>query len=376
MEFINTGKAESFDIVHLPFELGDAMVEYLPLDTMKFTYDGNTYIVTSAELITYGKLSTNQNPKSFNTLKNELTSFFGQGGPIAIPNTYDLPDGMASVTFNENFLVTPLVFMMPNEIGSNAGYIRFKDVSVSGFNAVVVEPPNYDGQHAGMTVPYFSFLPGKYNLGAITIEVGFVDTTKVQGSYAVAGNDMGWDRVTLSQDYSNLSVITSIQTMNNEENPVPTEVSQPWITPTVRVIDNKTFDICLDRSQTSAGIITETERVAYIAFSTNQQSSFTDHNSNNVFVETKYTNNVKGWDDGGTDIAYNGSYSTVPLVLASINSRKSSEGGWLRFDSSLTTTSAVNLKIDHDSEQNVERNHTAEDAGLLIISRDFILKNT
>jgi len=63
------------------------------------------------------------------------------------------------------------------------------------------------------------------------------------------------------------------------------------------------------------------------------------------------------------------------MTIASLNSRKSNEGGWLRYDTTSTGTSSVNLKIDHDSEINVERNHTAEDAALLILSGAFNLKN-
>jgi len=372
MDFNNTGFPSSFDIVHLPFDLSEATVEFIPIDTMKFTHDNNTYTVSSAEMITYGKkgVGINQTPVQFSELKNQLTSFFGQGGLLEIPSN------LASVSFAESFLVTPLVFMMPSDLGSNAAYIRYNNITVDGFDAIVVEPPSYDGAHMSITIPYYSFLPGKYDLGSVTIEVGFIDTKKVQGNYAEAGNDIGWDRVTLSQNYLNLSVITSIQTMNNEENNIPNETSQPWITPTVKIVDNRSFDVTLDRSETSAGIVSVPERIGYIAFSSNQQSSFTDFNSNNIFVETKFSNNVVGWDDnGGTNVQYAGNYSSIPLVLASINSRKSSEGGWLRYGVNDTTSSAVNLKIDHDSEQNVERNHTAEDAGILIISRDFILKN-
>ena len=229
MTFTNTGLLDAFDTTHIPFDIANAIVEFLPPNTLKLTFGEEVFIIDSFENISYGDNSykLTQNTKSFNDLKNELTSFFGQGGMVSIPNTYDLPDGKAVVSFSEDFLITPLVFMIPNEVGGNAGYIRFDTVTKSGFSATIVEPPAYDGAHAGQTVPYYAFLPGKYNLGAITIEVGFIDTVKVQGQYAVAGNDIGWDRITLSQNHTSLGVITSIQTMNNEVNPVPTTVSEP-----------------------------------------------------------------------------------------------------------------------------------------------------
>ena len=374
MTFTNTGANTSFDISHLPFNLSDATIEFIPPFTLKYSYGGNDYILTSMETISSGKQKRLPTTSNFNEIKNQLTSFFGQGGNVTIPNTYDVPDGLAHITFDEQFLVKPLVFMIPNELGANAGTIRFKGVTTQGFDAVIVEPSNYDGQHAGQTVGYYSFLPGTYNVGAITVEVGYVDTKKTQGNYINSSNDIGWDRVVLNQSHENLGVITSIQTMNNEQNDVPTTVSSPWITSTTKIIDDKTFDLTLERSETSTDAVVQPERVAYIAFSMNKQSSFVDSNGNTIKVETIKSSAV-GWDDGGSDTTFVNSYANTPIVLAGLISRKDSEGGWLRYDTSLTDNTKVNLKIDHDSTQDVERNHTAEDVASLVLSETFVLKN-
>jgi len=371
--FIGTDTA--FDIVHLPKSIAEATVEFIPMKKLIFTLpNGERIALDDIEQMRRIGFDT-ASPEYFNNYLNSLISFFGQGGPVNIPNTYDTPDGLASISFAENFLVTPLVFMLASEYGDNAAYIRYKNVTKSGFDAVIVEPSNYDGAHAEQTVSYFAFLPGKYNLGSITIEVGYIDTKKVQGDYAPAGNDIGWDRVTLSQNYTNLSVITSIQTMNNEQNDVPTTISTPWMTPTVKIVDDRSFDITLDMSETSEGIISIPERIAYVAFSSNQQTTFTDSNGNSIKAETLNPTNVVGWDDGGTDITLNNNYDSKPLMVASLNSRDSSEGGWLRIDDTKSSKTSLNLKIDHDSTQNTERNHTAETAGMLVISESFTLKN-
>ena len=369
------GIDNSFDIVHLPKSIAEATVEFIPLNELIFTLpNGEQYSLTNVEQMARIGFDTTT-PEYFNNYLNSLISFFGQGGPIEIPNTYDLPDGLASVSFVENFLVTPLVFMLANEVGSDAAYIRYKNVTKSGFDAVIVEPSNYDGAHAGQIVSYFAFLPGKYNLGSITIEVVYIDTIKVQGDYAPAENTIGWDRVTLSQNYTNLSVITSIQTMNNEENAVPTTISTPWMTPTVKIVDDRSFDITLDMSETEGGVVSIPERIAYVAFSSNQQTTFTDANGKSIKAETIKPTNIVGWDDGGTNVTLNNSYDVKPLMIASLNSRTSTEGGWLRIDDSASSATSLNLKIDHDSTQNTERNHTAETAGMLVISEPFTLKN-
>lgn len=372
MTFTINGSSVSFDIVHLPFNVDDAIVDFIPSDTLKLTYQGDIYEITSAEKISYGKQKALPQTTHFNDLKNSLTNFFGQGGFVTIPNTYDIPDGLASISFSNIFLVNPLVFMIPNQDGSDAAYIRYKNITTSGFDAVIVEPSNYDGSHIGQTVGYYAFLPGKYNIGSITIEVGYVETTKCQGDYAPVGSDIGWERVTLTQNYPNLAVITSLQTMNNEQNAVPTTISSPWMTPTVKIVDDRSFDLTLDRSDTSTDIISVPERVAYIAFSSNQQSTFTTSNNVTVKVET-IKGAATGWDDGGSDVYFNNTYSTTPIILSSINSRKDSQGGWIRFDNTLTDATKVNLKIDHDTTQQAAKNHTAEDAAVLVFEKAFTL---
>ena len=222
------GSDGSFDITHLPKSMEDSIIEFIPPNKIIFTMpNGVTYSLNNIEEIRRIGYDSAL-PEYFNGYINNMISFVGQGGLIEIPNTY--PTGWTCFCyFYRRFLVTPLVFMLANEVGSNAGYIRYKNVTKSGFDAVIVEPSNYDGAHAGQIVSYFAFLPGKYNLGTITIEVGYIDMIKVQGDYVVAGNTIGWDRISLSQSYTNLTVVTSIQTMNNEQNPVPTDVSSPWI---------------------------------------------------------------------------------------------------------------------------------------------------
>jgi hypothetical protein len=128
-------------------------------------------------------------------------------------------------------------------------------------------------------------------------------------------------------------------------------------------------------SETSTGVVNIPERVAYIAFSANQQTSFTDANGTSIKAETLKPTNVIGWDDGGTNVSVVNSYSSTPLTVASLNSRNDSEGGWARIDLSASSASSLNIKIDHDSAQNSERNHSAETAGMLVISQAFTLKN-
>ncbi len=213
-----------------------------------------------------------------------------------------------------------------------------------------------------------------HQIGDITVEVGYVETKNVQGNFAPVGNEIGWDRVTLQNSFPNLGIITSLQTMNNETNPVPTTISSPWITPTVKVVNDNQFDVTLDMSETATGVVSTTERVAYIAFSCGQTTTFTDNNGTTIKAETKKMTNIVGWDNGGTNVSYSNTYSSTPLSIASINSRKSTEGGWIRYDTTLTSASQINLKIDHDSTQNIERKHTAEDAAMLTISGLFNLK--
>ena len=51
------------------------------------------------------------------------------------------------VSFQQTFDVPPIVVAISDQRGSNAASIRITDITTTGFNAVVLEPDNFDGRH-------------------------------------------------------------------------------------------------------------------------------------------------------------------------------------------------------------------------------------
>lgn len=348
-------------------------VTLAPGESVVVSEEELTYVeTTTPEVITQLTDETAEPEVDAEAVTLELTSFYGQGGPVLVPSTYDLPDGLAEVTFTEEFKANPAMFMLMGPSGGDAANVRYKDINTLGFKGVIVEPEAFDGPHAENTLPYAAILPGVHQFGDIMIEVGYIETKKVQGNNAPVGNEIGWDRVTLQNSFPNLGVIASIQTMNNETNDIPNTISSPWITPTVKPVSDNQFDITLDMSTTANGIVNTTEKIAYIAFSCGQTTTFTDNLGNTIKAETKKVTNIAGYSDGGVVVPFSNSYSTAPLTLASLNSRKDSKGGWLRYSN--PTTTGVTLLIDHDTTNGETRNHPVEDAAVLTFSRNFNLK--
>lgn len=431
MIITNIGKNESFDISHIMALDRATFQDFIPPNKFIFEFGSKRYEITNVEKIvgfsgTWGKkvntVLTNETtsditvgisatkdvtlaPGESTTISEEqlayvekttpevlqiltstieetlldaeaivadLTNFYGQGGPIYVPSTYDDINGVASVTFTESFKALPQLFMLMGPSGGDAANVRFKDITINDFKAFIVEPESFDGPHAANTLPYAAIQSGIHQIGNITIEVGFIDTKKVQGNSAPVGNEIGWERVTLQNSFPNLGVIASIQTMNNEINPVPSTISTPWVTPTVKPVSDNQFDITLDMSTTKLGTVVVPERIAYIAFSCGQTTTFTDSTGKTIKAETKKVSGITGYTNGGKAITYSQTYAAAPITLATINSRYASKGGWLRYDNN--TTTGITLKIDHDTTGVNDRTHTGEDVAVLVLSEAYNLK--
>ncbi|MEM6886299.1 MAG: autotransporter-associated beta strand repeat-containing protein, partial [Verrucomicrobiota bacterium] len=278
-------------------------------------------------------------------------------------------------TYGATFTETPLVFALPTEEGTNSADLRIRNVTTSGFDIVVAEPDGFDGPHIPMTnVSFIAVTPGRHEIqSGVFLDASRRTIDNTTASTVVIPGGGTTQSVTFREDYSAApAVLAQIQTDNNETRNVPAQTSQPWLTSQVQNVTTSGFDLSLERSETSSGSITTAEQVAILALqNTTSGGSFVDDNGSTISWEAFISGTVvDGWDDGGTTVNFNNSYSSTPLALADKATRIGGDGGWIRRGT--LNTGGITLLIDEDTANDIERNHTNEQASITAFSGDVL----
>ena len=295
-----------------------------------------------------------------------LCSLNVQAGRVTLNNTASNPT-FNSVCFDKPFNSIPVVFALPTSKNNDPSSLRIKNVTNSGFEIASVEPNSENGKSPSSTVDFFAIEKGKYRLSDGTRFVaGSISTSTVQHGGGVSGST-GWDTVSFTEPFTNTpAVLAMIQTMNNESSNPPGESSVPWLTSAVSGVGQSSFDIALERSESSAGSINSQETIGYFAIDSNRSGQLTPQ----INFESLVTNrNIQGWSNGCYNAAFNENYTNLPIVIATKNTRYGGNGGWLRRCN--LNTNEVGLTVDEDQDGDNERNHTTEKAGILILSGTF-----
>jgi len=282
-------------------------------------------------------------------------------------------DTTTHINFRQTYDSVPLVFTLPSTQGGNPATLRVVNVSTTGFDIYTIEPKPQDGKHQKLTkIPYIAIEKGSHTLpGGNKIVAGVVSTKKFQ-SRLVSGSS--WDSVSLSGFNTNPTILTEIQTRNNErtDENVPDSVSKPWLTVAVDNISSSGFNVALERSETADGNITENEDIAYLAIDSGLSGSsyfFADNLQHRVDYETILTDNkIKGWDDGGVKVNFSTTYDD-PVAVAKKSSRNGDDGGWFRRKK--IEDDGITLVVDEDRATDNERSHTEEKASILVFSKPF-----
>ena len=282
--------------------------------------------------------------------------------------------GTTHINFRKTFTTTPVVFTLMNTKASgSSASLRITNISTSGFDIYTVEPDGDNGRHRTLkNIPYIAIEEGSHTLpNGKTIIAGKINTTSFQGKF-IPGNS--YQSVSIS-GVSNPAIIGQIQTRNNERTDltVPNNPSQPWMTTTINNISNSSFNIALDRSETSTGSVIQNETIAYLVMDGNINGGnnyFASSEYKKIEFETIITPTVIfGLDDGFKQFSYSKTYDD-PVVVATKNSRYGVDGGWLR--SGVISTSDVTLTIDEDTASDSERNHPGkENASIILFSEPF-----
>ena len=276
-----------------------------------------------------------------------------------------------TVTFLEPFDTVPIVVSTPSDQGGDPADLRIRNVTTTGFEITVAEPPGNDGPHIDMTIDYIAIEAGVTTLPNGTVIVaGFHNTT----STSIGGDDPDiFDTVPFGTTLSNApSVVANIQTVNNEDNIIPGTFSQPFLSIAVRNANTTSVQLSLERSETAAfGDVTTDETIGWIAFPNGSTGDLTDTSGDIVGWDARITpDNITGFDNGA---CVTNTFSATPWpnarVVGTREGRDGADGGWLRRCSISNT--AIGFEIDEDRSNDTERSHTTENASLLSFENSF-----
>jgi len=274
------------------------------------------------------------------------------------------------VNFQQAFDTVPIVVALIGNSGSDSAKIRITNVSTTGFDELIIEPDNFDGPHIAETIHYIAVEPGRHVLpGGGIVEAGTTSVSAVQHGAGVSGSE-SWATINYSAALPGTpAVLTHIQTANSETRTVASQTSRPFITTTTRNLSPSSFQVALERSETSAGPIPSAETVGWIAFPAGTSGTFPDISSNVItWSGVNSATNIRGWGNGCFTNGF-GQTSASAIVIAKKNTHNGGDGGWIRRCSLSSTT--VGLTVDEDTSRDTERNHTSEAASIIAFSQAF-----
>ena len=304
-------------------------------------------------------------------LTSNSYAFRFESDRVVLFNTAITP-AFVTVNFRQTYSTVPMVFALPTNQGGEPSALRIRNITTSSFEITQVEPTGNNGTHTSMTVDYIAIEPGVHTLPDGTlIEVGSTATTTVQHGIGVPGAE-GWDTINFAASFTGTpAVIAHIQDMANESSTPPSTPPVPWLTTAIRNVTNTNMQIALERSEVAdGGTVTLNEAVAYIAIQGGSLGNFIDNGGATVNYEAIFSADIiRGWNDGCHNINFAGAYAANPLVVASQTRHDGGDGGWIRRCN--LTTAIVGLTVDEDIFRDAERNHTTENAGIIVFSQAF-----
>ncbi len=300
------------------------------------------------------------------TLTLPARAFEMEMAPVTLNDTFSVP-AWTTVTFLEPFDARPLVFLLPTNQGSDPSTIRVRNVTATGFEALQVEPSGNDGPHVAMTTAYLAVEPGNHVLPDGTRIVALERTT---ATFANRFLGVSWDLVPFPTVFpATPAAIAQIQTMASESQSPPSTPSAPFMDVSMQNLGPASVQITLERAESVAGTVVP-ERIGIVAIDGAANTSFVDGFGSAVQLQSIATpDNIQGWSNGCYTNSYPTPFASIPLAVASVNSRDGNNGGWIRRCSE--SSSALGLTVDEDIDNDSERNHTTESAGVVASSTAF-----
>lgn len=288
-------------------------------------------------------------------------------GSVTINDTFTVPT-WTSVSFLDAFDTRPIVLVLPTNQGSDPATVRVRNVTTTGFEVLQVEPNANDGPHVAMNTSYLAIEPGDHVLADGTrIAALEVSTT----AFASRFISVTWQGVSFPTPFSAApALVTQIQTMANETGTPPATSSIPFLDVGVQNLGPASFDVTLERAESIAGLIAYPERIGIVAIDSGTNYTFVDSFNTSVQLQALATpDNITGWGNGCIVNNYPVAFTATPLSVASQTRRDGNNGGWIRRCSESAT--GLGLTVDEDIDNDSERNHTTEAAGIIAASAAF-----
>jgi len=274
---------------------------------------------------------------------------------------------LTRVNFRRSYATPPAVFVLPTDSDPEPAHLRVLNVTSSGFDVQQFEPSGEDGLTPSDQISYLAITPGTHSLpSGELVEVGFLSTNSHQGNNVPGAS---YSNLLFANSFpTNAALLVEIQS-NNNGTLVPGIVATPALTVVTRNVDNSGAEIALEFSETSAGAVSNSEQIAYLAIASGTDTSFVDDAGASRAIEAiRSANSIPGWDNACQAVNFSNSF-VDPLVFANKSTRNGGDGGWLRH-CSLTAKSA-GFSVDEDQAQDAERSHTNEEASLVVIDGPF-----
>ncbi|CAE7933577.1 unnamed protein product [Symbiodinium necroappetens] len=284
-----------------------------------------------------------------------------------------------SHSFSMPFAEVPVVVLAPSAQVDEPAAIRIKDVTKTGFQAVVAKPTGSSVAGASMTVSFVAVVPGVRQLpgSGLWLEAGRVSTAKLAASTKCrpsGGLSTSWQKVDFQNQFAEQpAFLTTIQTVNNEVG-LPSANSEPWFTVGVNSVNPADAWVSLEMAETSqhgGSAVNQDEEVGWLAI---QQGVHTFQASGQAVqcAAVKSSRSVRGWDNGPATVSFGADMGGSPLVVASQSKRFGGDGGWVRVMG--TSSTSVEVVIDEDQNCDNERRHTNEEVSILAFSSGCILQ--
>ncbi|WP_083700107.1 DUF6701 domain-containing protein [Shewanella sp. UCD-KL12] len=273
--------------------------------------------------------------------------------------------GSAIIQFENSYATAPVIMLMPTINGANSiadGPSTVRLVSSSAGAATIVQndpPSNRVPSTSIPEVDYFIMEAGyRFLAQGSALQAGKVETGKYQGK-RLASSGRGYEEIDFRHKFGAQPAMVG-QTLSRENN--------RFITTVINDVDTEgdEFEIAIEASELS-GAINQDEILGYVA-GLGSGSILVDGES--ILYEFGYASNHNGGNSTRNltqqcahPTLYENNYVSQPYVVASKNSRRGADGGWIRRCRHDSFNNTVSFGVDEDQQLDAERSHLAEDIG-------------
>ena len=241
-----------------------------------------------------------------------------------------------SVVFDNDFTSLPIVTVGAASFnGSQAGALRVRNVTTSGFEVQFDEWDYLDGSHVNETVGYIAALEGAHNWGGLSVVAG-----------SVANVNQSWRTANFPASFTTTPIIVSQQVSDNEASATAVRV---------RNISASSFQLQLEEEEAADGIHPD-ERVNFIAV----EAGIGEFEGRSLLAATTSNSVTHNW----FDVSFGAEY-TNSIFLADMQTTDGGDTATVRYQN--LTSNGVQVKIHEEQSRDSEIAHTSEVVGYLLV---------